>query len=259
MATLARAHPPAPPPAAPRIPWLRPVTDVARVFAHEPDLLAGLGAAEVDVLRRRATAPKHWLDPGPWPATEDPAAAPGRALGLLVLDGLVMRTVRLDGRECPELVGAGDLLRPWDQADDDSSLGGATTWDVVLPTTVAVLDAPFAGVVARHPAVMGNLLARAVRRTRFVTLQLAIVHVRSAETRLLMLLWHLADRWGRVTPGGVHLPLPLKHELLAQLTCMRRPTASSALSRLQRTGELARCPDGSWLLLGTAPAPAGPV
>jgi hypothetical protein len=258
MASLAApVAPPAPRP--PRAdPALRVVAgaDVAPVFAHEPDLLTGLDPASCDLLRRRAHAPKLWLEPGPWrPPVR--GAEGGPALGLLVLDGLLLRTVRLQDRDCPELLGAGDLLRPWDTPEGVSSLAPGTSWEVVVPTTIAVLDGTFAALACRFPAVVDNLLGRAVQRSRLLTLQLAIVHVRRAETRLLMLLWHLADRWGRVTPEGIHLPLPLKHELLAHLTGMRRPTASTALAHLVRTGALARRPDGSWLLLGDPPLSPG--
>jgi CRP-like cAMP-binding protein len=94
--------------------------------------------------------------------------------------------------------------------------------------------------------------------SRTLAFHLAIVHVRHAETRLHLLLWHLADRWGRVTPQGVHLPLALTHERLAHLVCMRRPTASTALQRLSKAGELRRMRDGTWLLTGTPPQ-SGPA
>jgi hypothetical protein len=239
-------------------PWagaaLRPVPagETALVFDHEPDLLAGLDPASADHLRRRARAPRRWLDPGPWA----PPARPS-AFGLLVLDGLLLRTVELDGRHCPELIGAGDLVRPWDQPEALSCLDASARWEVVLPATVAVLDGPFAAVVCRFPAVVANLLGRAVLRSRSLALQGAIAHVRHADHRLLLLLWHLADRWGRVTPAGVHVPLPLKHELLADLAGMRRPTASTALARLQRAGRLDRRRDGTWLLLGPCPTSPG--
>ena len=227
--------------------------DFAPLFAHEPGLLAGVDRATADLLRHRARAPRRWLDPGPWAPDRAELGVGEPALGLLVLDGLLLRTVHLGGRESPELVGPGDLVRPWD-TDEDPVGVGATSWEVVLPTTLAVLDTSLTAVVTRFPVLMENLLARAVRRTRLLAVQMAIAHVRHAETRVLLLLWHLAERWGRVTPDGVHLPLPLKHEVLAHLACMRRPTASSALARLQRTGELARRHDGSWLLLGAPPA-----
>ena len=221
--------------------------DLVRVFDRDPDLLTGLEAAAADQLRRRATVPKVWIEAGPW---QPPAGASvSGCFGLLVLEGLMIRSLHVDGRECPELVGRGDLLRPWD-SEGECSVPSQTSWTALERTTVAVLDERFAAAVCRWPTIMCELLSRTVQRSRSLAFNLAIVHVRHAETRLRMLLWHLADRWGRVTPAGVHLPLPLTHRLLAHLTCMRRPTASSALQRLVRAGDVERMSDGTWLLTG---------
>ncbi|MBW3653606.1 MAG: hypothetical protein KY433_08440, partial [Actinobacteria bacterium] len=81
-----------------------PRADVVRVFGADPDLLAGLDATTAELLRRRVVAPKLWLAPGEW----QPPSPARDSLGLLVIDGLITRTVELHGRRCPELVGAGD-------------------------------------------------------------------------------------------------------------------------------------------------------
>jgi hypothetical protein len=44
------------------------------------------------------------------------------------------------------------------------------------------------------------------------------------------------------------IPVPLTHERLAQLVCLRRPTVSMALQQLKHEGRLHREQDGSWLL-----------
>jgi CRP-like cAMP-binding protein len=232
---------------------LWPRTDLVRVFDEDPDLLAGLDPRATDLLRRRAVVPKLWIEPGPW---EPPTAGDDLCgcFGLLVLEGLMIRSLHLDGRECPELIGSGDLLRPWTGTGEDASIESRVTWTAIERTTVAVLDDRFAAAVSKWPTIVCELLSRAVERSRTLAFHLAIVHIRHAETRLHMLLWHLADRWGRVTPDGVHVPLALTHERLAHLVCMRRPTASTALQRLVRAGELQRRPDGSWLLTGSPPA-----
>ena len=56
------------------------------------------------------------------------------------------------------------------------------------------------------------------------------------EVRLVLLLWHLAARWGRVEPSGVRLSLPLTHRLLGQLVAAERPSISHALKRLAQAG-----------------------
>ena len=229
--------------------------EAVRVFEHDPDLLAGLDAAIAEKLRRRAIARRLELACGSWspPSGDGPLAG---GLGLLVLDGLVCRSICLHGRDCPELLGAGDLLRPWEAAGS-GLIDECGQWRVLQPTTLAVLDERFTALLSRWPSIMVALVARSTQRSRALAIQLAIAHTRQAETRLLTLFWHLADRWGRMTPQGVVLPLPLTHELLGQLACLHRPTTSTALQRLVNAGKIARRADRGWMLLGRPPVHEG--
>ena len=230
--------------------------DVVRVFEHDPDLLAGLDAATADKLRRRAVARRLELPCGPWSPPAGDALRDG--LGLLVVDGLVCRSICVHGRDCPELLGAGDLLRPWEAAGS-GLIDEGSEWRVLQPTTLAILDKRLTAVLGRWPSIMVALVGRSTQRSRALAIQLAIAHTRQAETRLLILFWRLADRWGRVTPEGVVLPLPLTHELLGQLACLHRPTTSTALQRLVSAGRIARRSDRGWMLFGAPPAYAGDV
>jgi CRP/FNR family transcriptional regulator, cyclic AMP receptor protein len=223
-----------------------------RVFDADPDLLADLDPAAAELLRARGIADSVILEEGPWTPPSAAELGPG-AIGLLVVDGLLSRTVSFDGHESPELVGAGDLLRPWRDDAGGCSLEFDTEWAVLQRATVALLDECFARQMCRVPGVIAGLLDRAVERSRWLSFQLAIAHVRRAEPRVLMLLWHLADRWGRVTPHGVVVPLRLTHATIARLVCMRRPTVSATLVRLVRTSELVRNGDGTWTLTGVPP------
>jgi CRP/FNR family transcriptional regulator, cyclic AMP receptor protein len=223
-----------------------------RVFDADPDLLSAVEPGTARLLRDRAVADSVVLGEGPWTPPPAETLGPG-AIGLLVLEGLMSRTVRFDGLHSPELVGAGDLLRPWDDGARMGSLEFETEWHVLERTTVAILDDRFARRLCRVPGITAGLLGRALDRSRWLSFQLAIAHVRRAEPRVLMLLWHLADRWGRVTPEGVVVPLRLTHATIARLVCMRRPTVSATLMRLVRTGELARNRDATWTLTGAPP------
>jgi CRP-like cAMP-binding protein len=151
------------------------------------------------------------------------------------------------------MLGAGDLLRPWEASEETGSLAFQTEWRVLDRATVALLDERFARRMRRFPGLVPALLDRGAQRARLLACQVAIAHVRRAEPRLLMLFWHLADRWGRVTPRGVEIPLRLTHATIAQLACMRRPTVSATLMAIARRGELQRNEDGSWLLTGSPP------
>ncbi len=218
------------------------------VFRHDPDLLDGLDDPTTALLTRRVTTRSLELPCGTWL----PPAGRDGVLGLLVLEGLLIRSIRPHGKDCPELLGAGDLLRPWD-ADADSDADDPSRWRVLQPTTVAILDDRFALIAGRWPSIMSGLFARGAQRSRNLVFHLTLANIRQAEARLQILLWHLADRWGQVTPEGVRLPLPLTHELLGQLACMQRPTASTTLQRMTRSGEIRRGPDRGWTLLGRPP------
>lgn len=139
--------------------------------------------------------------------------------------------------EASELLGPEDLLRPRDDLTDPKSLHGRVSWTVMEPTRLAILDQAFARNAAPWmAAITPVLLERTVRRARWLTLRLAILETKRIEDRLLLLLWHLADRWGRVQPDGVHLPLRLTHEVLGQMVGAHRSSVTTALNRLGHKG-----------------------
>lgn len=174
-------------------------------------------------------------------------------LGLLILEGLMIRRVGIDGRFGAELLGDGDLLRPWQDEHDSPMLALETGWSVVQPSRVALLDRAFVErCLTAFPELAAAVVARAMQRARNLAVNMAIVHQARVDVRLHMLLWHLAGRWGRVHSDATVLPLRLTHTLLADLVAARRPTVTSALSQLARKG-LVRSADARWLLYGEAP------
>jgi len=183
-----------------------------------------------------------------------PDGFPEHALGLLVIKGLLLRRVAVDGRPGVELLGECDVLRPW-QNDDVPTLPLSSEWSVLSPARLAVLDETFATHLAAYPELASRLFERAVRRSRRLLVNMAIVHNARVDERLRMLFWHLAARWGRVRGDGVLLPLRLTHTVLADLVAARRPTVTSALSELSRQGVVQVVSDG-WLLSGTPPSDA---
>jgi hypothetical protein len=66
---------------------------------------------------------------------------------------------------------------------------------------------------------------------------------------MLVLLWVLAERWGRVSRDGVRVPVGLPHRMLATLVGARRPSVTTALAGLAREGLIERTAEG-WLLHG---------
>jgi CRP/FNR family cyclic AMP-dependent transcriptional regulator len=173
-------------------------------------------------------------------------------IGLLVLEGLLLRRVGVDDRFGAELLGDGDLLRPWQGENGAGTISPSTAWRVLEATRLAVLDEHAARLMAAYPQLTGALVARAVGRSRSMAVNMAIIHQARVNVRLLMLLWHLADRWGRVRPEGVALPLHLTHSVLADLVAARRPTVTTALTELARQ-QLVEPLNRGWLLRGEPP------
>ena len=65
---------------------------------------------------------------------------------------------------------------------------------------------------------------------------LALLQLSPVETRLHVLFWHLAERWGHVTPDGVSVRMRMSHKLLGQLVGCRRTSVTTALRRIAESG-----------------------
>jgi hypothetical protein len=226
---------------------------VARVLEEDPDLYDRVPAPDRARASAEAIARIQTLDLGLWAEPDSPENHRD-GYGLLVLDGLLARRVTLGRFDCTELLGQGDLLRPWNFAGAAlASVPSDVTWNVVEPVRLAALDRRFAASVAPWPEVAASLMDRIVQRTRWLAFQLAVCHVVRVDTRLLLMMWHFADRWGRMTRDGARVRLPVTHSVLASVVGARRPSVTTALGRLQDQGHIERLPDGAWLLHGTPP------
>jgi CRP/FNR family cyclic AMP-dependent transcriptional regulator len=226
---------------------------VINILEIEPSFAAALDPEAARAARRAASAPARVLQPGPWTGQVG-IGSPATDVGLLVVEGLLGRVVRVGPQECMELLGAGDIIRPWDVADDLASVRSVASWTVFEPTTLALIDERFIGRMCLWPAVVGAIAQRMMERARTLAFHLAVSHMIRVEQRLLVVLWHLADRWGRVTPDGVLLTLPLTHEMLARIVGARRPTVTSALRDLTAAGLVTRGDRRGWLLHGEPPS-----
>jgi CRP-like cAMP-binding protein len=194
---------------------------------------------------------------GLWDARED--AEPARdGYGLLVLDGMLVRRVGHGGRYGAELLGPGDVLRPWEHDGDEAVLPFEAQWRVLSPLRLAVLDLAWVVRMTRFPEVSAELLGRLQRRSRRLASMLVISQQPKLDDALWLFFWELADRYGHVRPDGTHVGLELTHELIGYLIGARRPSVSTALKRLERAGRVRRH-GHSWVLLGEPPALAPPV
>jgi CRP/FNR family transcriptional regulator, cyclic AMP receptor protein len=223
---------------------------MCHVLKEDPELAEAIPPERRQQAIEDCTAPELRIEPGPLASRSSLGFRGG--IGVLVLSGLLIRRVGIEGRYGAELIGEGDLLRP-SQENISPLLPVTTDWTIVLPARMAALDFGFEQRLAQYPELARCLIDRAILRSKYLAINMAIVHQARVDVRLHMLLWHLAARWGRVRSDGTVLRLRLTHTVLADLVAARRPTVTTALSELARQG-LVRTDGETWILPGEAPS-----
>jgi CRP-like cAMP-binding protein len=225
------------------------------VLDADPELGAALDDDAFRVARRVFVASVHRAPRGAWA----PGAPTGRACaGLLVLEGLITHAVEIGARRGLELLAEGDVIQPSVPADRDAAIAVEETWRVITPTRFAVLDADFLAVAARFPQIYVELMLRMGERTTRLAVQAAISETQGIEARVRMLLWFLAERWGKVGSSGVALDLPLPHETIGEVIGACRSSVTAAVNDLVRMGELHHPRRRIWILLGAPPGIESP-
>jgi CRP/FNR family transcriptional regulator, cyclic AMP receptor protein len=220
--------------------YLLDVASICRVLVSDPELAIGLDERRLQRARRECLAQEVVVDEGYWTPEDAEGEAARGGIGLLILDGLLVRRVGAGARYGAELLGPGDLLRPWEHDGEDTTLPFDTSFRAIERLHLAVLDLKATARMAPYPEVVGALVGRAMQRARHLAVNMAIAHYPRIDRRLLLLLWHLADRWGRVTSDGVRIPMRLTHTLLADLVAARRPSVTAAFAQLEHGGYLSR-------------------
>ena len=219
-----------------------------RLLDVDPDLGALVPADRLEAARHELDVEVHRLEQGPWSAGGDHANP--EHVGLLLLEGVISREVVVADTISTELLGPGDVVRPWSIREPAGLLQLTIRWNALTESRVAVLDRRFGIQLGRWPEVNAALIDRVNDRAHRLAITQAISQLNRVDRRLLSRFWHLAERWGRMTPDGVAIPLTLSHRMLGQLVGARRPTVSTAISDLADREELIRRDDGTWLLTG---------
>ncbi|HEV2753804.1 MAG TPA: helix-turn-helix domain-containing protein [Solirubrobacteraceae bacterium] len=202
---------------------------------------------------RQAVAEVRSLAPGTWDPAEDPSVS-RTPYGFLVVEGALVRRIAVGSRHSAELLGEGDFLRPQTPDSDEYAIvTQRASWQVLDEVHLALLSEDLIGALAVLPGVLPELAARAVQRSRSLALRLAIAQLPNLEQRLHLLLWHLADRWGRQERGAVVLSLRLTQGLLAELVRAQRTSVNAALKHLVAQGTIERRGTAHWALPGDPP------
>jgi CRP-like cAMP-binding protein len=221
-------------------------TEFVRVLDEDPDLAAGLSGERLEHARSRLVAGVARRAAGELVLPRVSVDA----LGFLILDGVVVREVLMEDTVSAELLGAGDLLRRPHPDHSTRLLRSNVRSTVLQPVRIAVLGARCAAAVGAFPEVNGALFDRVTERAERLAVTQAICQLNGVDRRVLALLWHMAERWGRVAGDGIVVPLALPHRVIASLVGARRPTVSTAVARLSELGTVERRVDGAWLLHG---------
>jgi CRP-like cAMP-binding protein len=198
--------------------------------------LDALSACDVPLIRMR---------PGRWDPRGELSSDDG-VVGLLIVEGLLCLELVLHERSMLELLGSGDIAQHPSRAEWPR-LGGAAAISVVETTLLAVLGTGFIRAAAQWPGLFVAVNRRLEDQRHRLAIQGLIGHFPQAEDRVLLQLWHLGTRWGRVTPDGIVVPFKLTHELLGHLIGARRPTVTLAVRELEERGLVWR-PVNGWLL-----------
>ena len=222
-----------------------------RVLEADPDLGVGIDQSEWQAAVAMSAALEFEFERGPWRFFPEPK--PG-GFGALILDGLILIRIDAGSRSHIEMLGPGDVISPWVGTGAELSAPSLVTASVVSRARVALLDRRFALRTGRWPEIHGALIGRCIERARRLSLQSAINALPRIEERVEVTLWGLAYRFGRVTPEGIVVELPISHSQLADIVAAQRPSVSTAVVRLEGQGRIARTARRTLLLRGEPPA-----
>jgi CRP-like cAMP-binding protein len=221
-----------------------------RVLEVDPDLGAGIDPEEWEAAVARSIAPEFAFDRGPWRFFPPPERG---GFGALILEGMIVIRIDAGNRSHIEMLGPGDVISPWAGTGAELSAPSLVTASVVSRARVALLERRFALRTARWPEIHAGLIGRCIERARRLSLQSAINALPRIEERVEVTLWELAFRFGRVTPDGIVVELPISHSQLADIVAAQRPSVSTAVVRLEDHGRIVRTARRTLLLRGDPP------
>ena len=210
-------------------------TSTISIVDADPDLAELLDDAQLKHARREALTRVQRL----WPGESDingALEADVHHRGFLIVDGLL--TARWRAR--PPLRRADRPVRrdaAWNW-DGPAGVHAEVGWLALEPSPARRPDHALVDRINPWPQLGLESFNRGTRRAHHLAVALAIAHHPRVEDRLLLTLWHLAERWGRVTPDGIVVNLPLGHQRLADIVGAHRPSVTTAMGALAKAGRV---------------------
>ena len=211
------------------------------LFDLDPSLGAGLderlcaGVASRLVVPTEAVAQGDRID---FPAARD-------AVAVMVVAGALALRSQVPGGRNLEILPPGSFCRP----GEDNPASFVQSWIVALTESrIAIIDRPTYARLSRFPAITEEIISRLSQQGRAAHAQKAVDSQMGLERRVLLSLWHLAERCGRTRYDGIEVPIPLTHELFAEYLGAARPSVTTTLQRLVNAGLITRTANRGWLL-----------
>jgi CRP/FNR family cyclic AMP-dependent transcriptional regulator len=140
------------------------------------------------------------------------------------------------------LLGAGEFMGEMALLDGKPR---SATAEALTPVTALTLEQEaLRALLVRRPELAWTMMSELSAMVRRVTQQLLDAVWLNLPSRLARILLTLAEQYGRPTPQGTHIPLPLTHEELAQMVGAARQTVTTQLRAFQNSGLLTTGRDG---------------
>jgi hypothetical protein len=220
-----------------------------RLLDVDPSLARGIERRVLDEARETLIADVIRIEPGEWEAAHDKPASP-LFLGYLILEGAFTREVSVSSRPSLELLGPGDLIRPWVAPRALEVMHVSADWALLTTGHLAIIGEDFHRQAQAFPTILTVLMDRVVARARWVGFQVALCQLPRIDHRLILTFRYVAERWGVAGPRGVKIPIRLSHRSLAAMIGARRPKVSSALTQLSDLELIEQDKDGTWTFFG---------
>jgi CRP/FNR family transcriptional regulator, cyclic AMP receptor protein len=222
-----------------------PVSKVSLLHVW-PDIAAQIAPEERSAVERALVAPL--VTARDEDLTGALAIESREAFDFVVIEGTVLKETTLAASSALELLGPGDVLAPPLSATRQRDFRAVSRYRAHGDVRIATLGMRFTRVAAHWPQISDFVHAQIADQAHRVSMHLAMLHLPRADHRILALFAELGERFGRVTPDGIRIDLPLSHQLIGRLTASRRPTVTLALRDLSDQGLLTRLADNSWKL-----------